>query len=103
MPKRPRSHVIEDIADVWIKSVLQPAWIVRDKGKDYGVDLEAEKLGGDGLATGNLFYIQSKATDDEKKSQSVEMKVESLDYLISFDVPAMIIRHCVEQIGRAHV
>ena len=93
MPKRTRTHVIEDIAAARFALAMQPRWIVRNKEKDYGIDLEAELLTDDGTPTGNLFYIQSKATDDEGAAQSVQMKADRVKYLTSFEVPAMIVRY----------
>ncbi len=93
MSKRPRSHVIEDIAAAQFTLAMQPRWIVRTKDKDYGVDLEAELLTEDDTATGNIFYVQSKATDDEGAAQSVQMKVDRIQYLASFEIPAMIVRY----------
>ena len=93
MPRRPRSHEIEEIAEAQITLALKPGRIVRNKDKDYGVDLEAELLSNEGVATGHLFYIQSKATDDENVARSVQIKVDRLEYLASFEVPAMIVRY----------
>ncbi|QSZ59612.1 DUF4365 domain-containing protein [Rhizobium sp. ZX09] len=95
MPSRPRSHVIEDRAQAKFMLAIQPRWILRPKDKDYGVDWEAERLGENDSGTGDVFYVQSKATDVEKSAQSVQIKTDRLRYLTSFEVPAIIVRYCV--------
>lgn len=94
MPVRPREHALEDIAANAFSEAIGPLWIVRRKEKDYGIDLEAERLGGDQEQTGLLFYVQSKATDNEAAAMSVRLEVDRLNYLLSFDTPAMILRYC---------
>lgn len=95
MPSRPRSHVIEDLAQAKFMLAVQPGWILRPKDKDYGVDWEAERLGENDSGTGDVFYVQSKATDVEESAQSVQIKTDRLRYLTSFEVPAIIVRYCV--------
>jgi len=95
MPNRPRSHVIEDLAQAKFTLAIQPGWILRSKDKDYGVDWEAERLGENVSGTGDVFYVQSKATDVEASAQSVQIKTDRLRYLTSFEVPAIIVRYCV--------
>ncbi|AUW40616.1 DUF4365 domain-containing protein [Rhizobium leguminosarum] len=95
MPNRPRSHVIEDLAQAKFTLAVQPGWILRSKDRDYGVDWEAERLGENDSGTGDVFYVQSKATDVEASAQSVQIKTDRLRYLTSFEIPAMIVRYCV--------
>jgi len=63
MPKRPRKHVIEDIARARLhRDFSNIGWTVEDLDRDYGEDLlvwifEREN------ATPWSFYVQSKATD----------------------------------------
>lgn len=94
MPVRPRSHVLEDESKDWFRTAMRPAWIVRDKDDDYGVDCEAERLTEGDSRTGDLFYVQLKATDNETKNRSVQINVDRLDYLLSFEVPGMVVRYC---------
>ena len=94
MPSRPRSHVVETQSKDWFRTAMYPEWIVRDKTDDYGVDCEAERLvEGDGR-TGDMFYVQLKATDDAKKARTVRIGVDRLDYLLSFEVPGIVVRYC---------
>jgi tetratricopeptide (TPR) repeat protein len=95
MPSRPRSHVLEDLAEAKLRA-LTGGWILRAKGKDYGIDFEAEILAEDGSDTGALFYIQSKATDTPlPMGRKLKIKTDRLKYLTSFDAPAIIILYIV--------
>jgi len=94
MPKRSRSHQLEDISIQSFEKLLPAEWVCRRKDKDYGVDVEVEVFDGSGEATGLLFYVQLKATDDIKKERTVSMKVDRLDYLASFDNPSIVVRYC---------
>ncbi len=64
MPKRPRAHVIEDLARAHLsKACSSLAWTVEFLNKDYGEDalvriFESEK------ATPWAFYVQLKSTDN---------------------------------------
>ncbi|KQU76529.1 hypothetical protein ASC75_02650 [Aminobacter sp. DSM 101952] len=92
MPRRPRSHVLEDLAETRLRSSMRPSWILRAKDKDYGIDFEAEILAEGASDTGNLFYIQSKATDAQLPSgRKLRIKTDRLNYLGSFDAPAIVI------------
>lgn len=95
MPSRPRSHVLEDLAEAKLRA-LTGGWILRAKGKDYGIDFEVEILTEDGSDTGALFYIQSKATDTPlPMGRKLKIKADRLKYLTSFDAPAIIILYIV--------
>ncbi|MFK8034433.1 MAG: DUF4365 domain-containing protein [Hyphomicrobiales bacterium] len=94
MPKRSRTHQLEDISIQSFEQLLPPEWVCRRKDKDYGVDLEVEVFDENGKSKGLLFYVQLKATDDIKKERSVNMKVDSLEYLDSFDNPSIVVRYC---------
>ncbi len=94
MPKRSRTHQLEDASINSFERLLPPEWVCRRKDKDYGVDLEVEIFDETGDATGLVFLVQMKATDDLKKERSVSMKVDRLEYLASFDTPSMVVRYC---------
>lgn len=88
---RRRSHVLEDLAEAKLQT-LSGGWILRAKGKDYGIDFEAEVLTEDGSETGALFYIQSKATDTPLPlGRKLKIKTNRLKYLTSFDALAIIL------------
>lgn len=94
MPKRTRSHRLEDISVVEFQRLLPDEWVCRSKDKDYGVDLEVEIFDDDGNSTGLLFYVQLKATDKEEAERSVSMKLDRLNYLASLDAPSILVRYC---------
>ncbi|WP_458790911.1 DUF4365 domain-containing protein [Yoonia sp. MH D7] len=94
MPKRSRTHQLEDISIQCFEQLLPAEWVCRRKDKDYGVDLEVEVFDECGEATGLLFFVQLKATDDIKKERTVSMKVDRLEYLASFDNPSIVVRYC---------
>jgi hypothetical protein len=63
MPKRPRQHVIEDLARAQLhSSFASVGWSVEDLDQDYGEDLLV-RIFEDGKATPWSFFIQSKAAD----------------------------------------
>ncbi|MDO6964374.1 DUF4365 domain-containing protein [Rhizobium alvei] len=94
MPKRSRTHQLEDKSINEFKRLLPEQWVCREKGRDYGVDLEVEIFGDDGQATGYFFNVQLKATDDAGRSDKVSIKTDRLHYLASLNVPALIARYC---------
>lgn len=94
MPKRPRSHQLEDLSIAAFKAMLPPAWVCREKGDDYGIDLEVEIFDENENATGLMFFVQLKATDDATKERKVSIPVDRILYLQSFDVPSILVRYC---------
>jgi Domain of unknown function (DUF4365) len=62
MPRRPRQHVLEDLARALHRIFTQLGWTVEDLTKDYGEDLLI-RIFSDGEATALAFFIQSKSTD----------------------------------------
>lgn len=94
MPVRSRSHQLETISIKAFENLLPPHWVCRRKSDDYGVDLEVELFGDDGKATGLQFIVQLKATDNLIKERSVQMEVDRIEYLASFQHPGMVVRYC---------
>lgn len=93
MTNRPRSHQLEDISLRRFENLLPNAWVSRGKVPDYGIDREIEIFELD-KATGLSFLVQLRATDDQRKSQKLRLKVEQMNYFRSLDVPVAIIRYC---------
>lgn len=94
MPKRPRSHQLEDISIRKFAEVLPAQWVVRDVPKDYGHDLEVEIFTDDGSSTGYIFRVQIRATDDVSRKQKLSIKTDQLRYFDHFDIPTAIVRYC---------
>ncbi|WP_422091077.1 DUF4365 domain-containing protein [Tenacibaculum ovolyticum] len=89
MPRRPIQHQLEDISRNKLESCIpKKEWLIRDKGKDYGVDCEVELFDGEGYATGILFYVQLKATSSNNETQiyNVDFKIDTLEYFKDLDI-----------------
>lgn len=94
MPIRSRSHELEDESIDRFKASVPRRWVCREKGRDYGVDMEVEIFGEDRTATGLMFYVQLKATDDIKRERKMPIEVDRIRYLQSLELPAIIVRYC---------
>jgi hypothetical protein len=101
MPLRPNSHRVAEAATQEFDALKPKEWVSRVKSSDYGVDLEVEIFSPDGHDTGLTFNVQSKGTSKENLEKSVPITLETLKYLCSFDVPAIIFRHS-EASGRSY-
>lgn len=93
MPKRTRSHHLEDASIRRFEQCLPERWVCRRKDRDYGVDLEVEIFDKTDEATGLMFYVQIKGTDDPDKIGSVSIKADRLEYLSNLDSPSIIVRY----------
>ncbi|RUX98437.1 DUF4365 domain-containing protein, partial [Mesorhizobium sp. M7A.F.Ca.CA.004.04.1.1] len=94
MPKRSRSHQLEAESIRRYEQALPSRWVCRRKDEDYGVDLEVEVFDDRDEATGLIFLVQLKATDDPTEALSVAMKMDRLLYLGSLDCPSIVVRYC---------
>ncbi|MCB1417995.1 MAG: DUF4365 domain-containing protein [Notoacmeibacter sp.] len=94
MPKRSRSHQLEAESIRRFEQALPSRWVCRRKDQDYGVDLEVEVFDDRNEATGLIFLVQIKATDDPAEALSVAMKMDRLLYLGNLDCPSIIVRYC---------
>lgn len=95
MPKRTRHHELEDESVNAFRSCIPTKWVYRDKNKDYGIDGEVEIFDDEGKATGKVFYIQFKATDEHspQKALKVRIKVDHLQYWNLLSNPTLIVRY----------
>lgn len=93
MPRRPRSHQLEDLSLNRFRDAVPSAWVVRERSRDYGVDLEVEIFTESGEATGLFFYVQLKATDDPNLRQKLRFDVDQLQYFRLLDLPVAIVRY----------
>ncbi|MES2495572.1 MAG: DUF4365 domain-containing protein [Pseudomonadota bacterium] len=94
MPRRPRQHQLEDRSRTEFRRLLPDHFVVRDKDKDYGVDLEVELFGDDGRATGLVFNVQIKATDDPSKRDRLRLTTSQRNYLLSLPARTILVRWC---------
>lgn len=90
LPKRTKNHRTGKAAVTEFMRLASDTWEVREKSGDYGVDLEIEVFSPDDSATGTVAYVQSKGTTSNENVPSVSIRVETLQYLNSFDVPSII-------------
>ncbi|MCS4165213.1 DUF4365 domain-containing protein [Sphingobacterium sp. BIGb0116] len=95
MAKRTNNHILEDKSRHVFNEVMPDNWVVRDKGKDYGIDCEVEIFDKDGNSTGCLFYVQLKATESDKKYtiKNVSFKYEKIAQFQSYNTPVLIVRY----------
>jgi hypothetical protein len=98
MPIRPLQHQLEDISRDEFSSLLPREWVVRDKNKDYGIDVEVEVFDSKGYSTGLVFWVQLKATESTKESdrKKVPLDIETIEYYKSLDLPVLIARYSLE-------
>lgn len=93
LSKRTKNHRTGEAAVTEFRKLASDAWVVREKSGDYGVDLEFEVFNSDDNTTGIIAYVQSKGTTSKEDEPSVSIRVETLQYLNSFDVPSLIFCH----------
>jgi tetratricopeptide (TPR) repeat protein len=94
LPTRSRSHELEDESIIKFRAAIPGRWVCREKSRDYGVDLEVEIFAEDRRATGLIFYVQLKATDDLRRERKTTMEVDRIQYLADLELPAVIVRYC---------
>lgn len=93
MPKRPRSHQVEDLSVRRFEERLPTSWVSRQVVPDYGIDREVEIFTDNGEATGLKFAVQLKATDNHKRADRVRLKVDLIKYLLSLESAAIVVRY----------
>lgn len=95
MPKRPSEHQVEDLSIIALKASLPRQWVYREKSRDYGIDGEVEIFDENDYATGIVFLIQLKATDQEnpKKQRRVQLSNDTINYYKSLKLPVLIVRY----------
>jgi len=89
MPKRPRSHRLEDQSRIVFSALLPETWVESPRIKDYGIDSDVDIFAGDD-ATGSRFSVQLKASDSER-APAVSIRGETLNYWLSQDVPVLLV------------
>lgn len=97
MPKRSRSHILEDESINRFRGALPPGWVYRIKTPDYGIDGEVEIFDDNGSSTGLSFNVQLRATDDIRKADRVRLEIDELNYYASLDTPTAVVRYCSDQ------
>ena len=95
MPKRPRQHQLEDESRNAFRGALPKQWVFRDSVPDYGIDGEVEIFDENGRATGLLFKVQLKATDESDLKRALVVRLErDVDrYYRLLELPTLIARY----------
>lgn len=96
MPKRPPSHVLEDLSRTRLRQTFEQwGWTVQDLAKDYGEDLLV-RIFKDGLTTPYSFFVQVKATQklnirkDGATSFGVRVEIGHVRHWIRFAEPVFL-------------
>lgn len=97
MPKRPRSHQLEDISRNHLhRKFEEVGWTVEDLSKDYGEDLFV-RIFDKGKSTPFSFFVQSKATDNlasylDRDTRNIHYRVttEHLNHWRDFREPVIL-------------
>jgi hypothetical protein len=94
MPTRPRSHTLEAESRRAFGALLPSEWVIRPLESDYGIDEHVELFDKRGHASGLMFLAQLKATDtnDLSSALKVTLKVNTIDYYRSLELPVMLVR-----------
>lgn len=95
MPKRPRSHQLEEESWKAFSNAIPNYWILRKPQPDYGLDGEVEIFNQSGSSTGLMFLVQLKGTDtvNKLKALSFPFSLEMLDYYKSLPMPVLLVRY----------
>src|SRR5215469_3206161 len=97
MPKRPRSHEIEELSRGRLRDLFgRLGWVVWDLHPDYGEDLLV-RIFINGVATHYSFFVQAKATDHidryldkERRNISYPIDIEHLQHWEQFWEPVIL-------------
>jgi len=95
MPKKHRSHDIEDESIDRFKALL-PSWLIyREKPKDYGIDGEVEEFDSDDETTGLVFLTQLKGTDEKnlKNALAEPLPRGHVTYYRNLTLPVLMVRY----------
>ncbi len=95
MPKRTKKHHSEDRSRNSFALTLPENWVLRDKDKDYGIDIEVEVFDKSGEAAGLVFWGQLKATSstNPRTIRSVSLSISTIVYYKTLDIPVLLIRY----------
>jgi tetratricopeptide (TPR) repeat protein len=101
MPKRPRSHQLEEESIYNLGIVLPKNWLMSRSDKDYGIDGQIEIFNENNESTGLIFFFQLKATDSHliKTIQNYRIKTNTILYYLDLPIPVLLLRYssCLKQ------
>ncbi|CAM4015519.1 DUF4365 domain-containing protein [Gillisia hiemivivida] len=92
---RSKTHILEEKSVHQLRNIFPAKWVIREKGRDYGIDIEVEIFDDNEQPTGLVFWIQLKATDSKSKSikRSINMPIKKIRQLANYDLPVAIFRY----------
>ncbi|AGC76087.1 uncharacterized protein DUF4365 [Nonlabens dokdonensis] len=92
---RSKTHILEEKSVHELRNIFPDQWVIREKGKDYGIDIEVEIFDKKEQPTGLVFWIQLKATDSKltKTKRSINMPIAKINQLAKYDLPVAIFRY----------
>jgi hypothetical protein len=94
MPRRPRSHQLEEESLLAFRGAIPTRWICREQRPDYGLDGEVELVDEADRATGVTFKFQLKATDTlGPRALSIVIPVEHYRYYEGARFPILLVRY----------
>jgi len=95
MTRRVKQHQLEDLSRTKYSLAIPRNWVMRDKGKDYGIDAEVEIFDENDRATGLVYWVQLKATEtsDESAARKVDLSIDAIKYYKSLELPVLIVRY----------
>jgi len=95
MPKRPRSHQLEEESIYNLGIILPKNWLLSRPDKDYGIDGQIEIFDKNNESTGVFFFFQMKATDSRqiKNIINYRIKKETILYYKKLQIPVLLIRY----------
>ena len=95
MPKRPRSHQLEEESIYNLGDILPKNWLLSRSDKDYGIDGQIEIFDKNNESTGVFFFFQIKATDNQqiKNILNYRIKKETILYYKKLPIPVLLIRY----------
>jgi len=72
---------------------LPSRWVFREANPDYGIDGQIEVFDKNNAATGLMFLVQLKGTDDPDVNDalSIQFRLNTLKYYRKLDLPVMIV------------
>src|SRR4051795_10189236 len=95
MPNRPRQHQLETESRIVFEQGLGTRWLFRELPSDYGIDGEVEEFDKSDIATGLVYAVQLKATDEVDASKALRVAVpnEHVEYYRSLQRPVLMVRY----------
>lgn len=94
LPKRPRSHRLEDESRKAFEGLLPSRLVFRSEQREYGIDGELEEFAPSDEATGRRFRVQLKGTDQSGKSaMRARIKLTTAAYYRAQQLPVLMVRY----------